>query len=244
MRWAQLQILTWELRHNFIFNFFFPPSLLWCSLSSLELIQMAAWDLEGKKKKDFVGVFFFWYFTNRRTCNAGEGFDTESLFLFLPSQQKQPQTTLPGRWRGGMMTSPSRMPELGTWRGNSKELKAWVAQRRKWGNSAATSAPTTQGKEFVHLWGVCKVPKDCQECRETSASWSVPVPRGQTQPSLCCSQQEKLPKLSCVAAGQWQQLIYLVASAVAEALMQSVVPILWHLFDLKRSQCCYKWIFS
>lgn len=104
--------------------------------------------------------------------------------------------------------------------------------------------PLPRRRNLCSFGGVCKVPKDWQECRETSALWSVPVPRGQTQPSLCLSQQGKLPKLSCVAAGQWQQLIYLVASAVAEALMQSVVPILWHLFDLKRSQCCYKWNFS
>lgn len=198
MRWAQLQILTWELRHDFIFNFFFS---LPCCGAVCPLWNSFKW-LPGtwrEKKKNILLGFFFFYFTNRRTCNAGEGFDTESLFLSLLSQQKEPQTTLPGRWRGGMMTSPSRMPELGTWRGNSKELKVWVAQRRKWGNSAASSAPTTQEKEFVQLWGCLQSAKGLTgvqgnfcfvispSAKRTNTTFPLPQPAGKTpQAELCC----------------------------------------------------------
>lgn len=54
---------------------------------------------------------------------GGVVFNTRVYFFSLLSPQKESQTALQGRWRGGMMTNPSRTPELGTWRGNSRELR-------------------------------------------------------------------------------------------------------------------------
>lgn len=100
-----------------------------------------------------------------------------NLFLFLLCPQKESQTALQGSWRGGMMTNPSRMPELGTWRGNSKELRVWVAQRRKWGEPGGSSAR------------VCTMPKGCQECRETSALWSSAKGDKHNLPSAASSRE-------------------------------------------------------
>lgn len=225
MRWAQLQILTWEPRHDF--NFFFP-SLLWCSLSSLEVIQMPTWDL-GKKKKRFCWGFF-WYLTNRRICNALGGGDWRRgiyfFFSFAPRRSHRQLCKEAGEeeWWQIHPGCPSSVPGEETakssgfgWprEGNGVSLVAALLVFARC-QRAARSA----GK--LLLCG--RVPKGTN----TTSPLLHPAGRA-SQAHLCCCRS-----VATIS----------VASAVASALIPSVVPILWHLFDFERSQGCFKGNFS
>lgn len=85
-RWAQLQILTWELRHDYfiIFFSFFPP----CSGTVCPLWKSFKWlTWTWKTFEILLGVLG--YLTNKRNCNAGMFFLTQkSIFLFLFSPRR------------------------------------------------------------------------------------------------------------------------------------------------------------